>query len=171
MIGPVQILFVALHRPTIDALRDAFADIDNVTCRESNIRDLPITPNTMYVSPANSLGFMDGGIDAAYSAMFPGIQKAVQDKIKTLGKKTALGRHYLSVGSAVVVPLDFACTLVSAPTMFLPHDVSGTRNAYHAMMAALMAFRKTKTQKLMVSTGLCCGYGRMDPIVSATQIR
>ena len=55
--------------------------------------------------------------------------------------------------------------------MFLPHDVSTTRNAYHAMMASLMAYHKQDDMNLLVSTGLCCGYGKMDPVVSARQVR
>ena len=79
-------------RPTIiAALSDAFGDLDGVTCSLSNVRDMPITPGTMYMSPANSLGFMDGGIDAAYMTMFLGVQADVQAKIRSLGKQTVLG--------------------------------------------------------------------------------
>ena len=166
------IAFVSLHPPTVRALAEAFRDLSShVTCTVADVRDLPISPGTMFVSPANSIGFMDGGIDAAYMAMFPGVQRAVQAQIRCLGKKTALGRYYLPVGSAVVVPVGFECALVSAPTMFLPHDVSATRNAYHAMMAALMAYAKHATCTRLVATGLCCGYGKMDPVVSAGQVR
>ena len=171
---PPPITFIDLDRRIIEALTDAFDDLAPcVTCSVANVRDMAVTPGTMYMSPANSLGFMDGGVDATYMAMFPGVQRDVQAKIRSLGKTTALGRHYLPVGSAVVVPVGpCGCTLVSAPTMFLPHDVSSTRNAYHAMMAALMAFRKQgKVATRLVATGLCCGYGRMAPVVSARQIR
>ena len=173
VVAAVPIDFVSTHPPTVRALAEAFSSgghNDVLTFTVGDVRDLPIAPGTMFMSPANSIGFMDGGIDAAYMAMFPGVQTAVQSQIRSLGKTTALGRHYLPVGSAVVVPVGFGCTLVSAPTMFLPHDVSGTRNAYHAMMAALMAFAKQGGERL-VATGLCCGYGKMDPVVSAGQIR
>jgi hypothetical protein len=105
--------------------------------------------------------------------MFPGVQADVQAKIRSLGKQTALGRYYIPVGSAVVVPVGLGGSmLVSAPTMFLPHDVSKTRNAYHSFMAALMAFRKQQGKStVLVATGLCCGYGKMDPVVSAQQMR
>ena len=167
----LPILFVSIHQPTILALTEAFSDIPNITFSLNNIRDMNFKPKTMFMSPANSIGFMDGGIDAAYMDMFHGVQKAVQTKIRSLGKKTTLGRFYLSVGSAIIVPVKNDSTLVSAPTMFLPHDVSKTRNAYHAMMAALMAFKKFGKCDLLVATGLCCGYGKMDPVVSAKQIR
>jgi len=60
--------------------------------------------------------------------------------------------------------------LIAAPTMFLPHDVSGTRNAYHAFMAALCLASRLKVETL-VCPALCCGYGRMDPAESARQVR
>ena len=170
------ILFVSLDAPTIEALADAFRDLSHiVTCSVVDIRGLEFDPGTMFMSPANSIGFMDGGLDAAYMTMFPGVQPAVQAKIRDLGRRTNLGRFYLPVGSAVVVSVGAGYSLVSAPTMFLPHDVSTTRNAYHAMMAALMAFKKqestTSPYKHLVCSGLCCGYGRMNPVVSAKQIR
>ena len=34
------------------------------------------------VSPANSFGFMNGGIDAVYMHMFPGIEARTQKRIK-----------------------------------------------------------------------------------------
>jgi len=170
-----RIIFISFDHRIIRPLQDAFQGKPNITFSISNVRDMEIIPGTMFMSPANSIGFMDGGIDAAYSMMFPWVQMAVQEKIKDLGKLTGLGRYYLSVGSAVVVPVSIGCTLASAPTMFLPHDVSKTRNAYHAMMATLMAFKKQDTTPMpmhtLVATGLCCGYGKMDPTVSAQQIR
>jgi len=65
--------------------------------------------------------------------------------------------------------------MISAPTMFLPHDVSGTNNAYHAFMASLCLFTKYKQYvcedlDTLVCTSLCCGWGKMSPAVSAKQI-
>ncbi len=37
------------------------------------------------ISPANSFGFMDGGIDKVYMKMFDGIQSTVQNKIEKIG--------------------------------------------------------------------------------------
>ena len=167
----MKLLFISIDTKVIDALSEVFKDISNIKCIVGNILDLEYESETMFMSPANSLGFLDGGLDAAYMKMFPDIQKKVQDKIRTLGKTTALGRYYLPIGSAIVVPVQNNCTLVSAPTMFLPHDVSLTNNAYHAMMATFMAFHKYGKCKYLIATGLCCGYGKMDPVVSAKQIR
>jgi len=141
----------------------------------------------VFVSPGNSLGFMDGGIDRVYSrTMFPGCERSVKDKIRALGLTTDLGRPYLPVGSAVVVkhpehpnfvdsvPSPFPKTfLIAAPTMFLPHDVSSTRNAYHAFSAVSNVFASCSdipSDAILVCPDLCCGYGRMDPRESARQV-
>ena len=62
---------------------------------------------TFYVSPANSLCFMDGGIDRALSrAVFPGIEAKVKAAVRWLDRRSLLGRAYLPVGSALIVEPD-----------------------------------------------------------------
>ncbi len=140
-------------------------------CEVADVRTLNRN-GVAFVSPANSLGFMDGGIDAEYSAMFPGVQRSVQAAIRVLGNKTALGRYYMSVGSALWVSVSPHTVLISAPTMFLPHDVSTTQNAYWAMMAILMISRQLPDVVTeLVIPSLCCGWGRMPVATSVAQMR
>jgi len=76
--------------------------------------------HTYYVSPANSLCFMDGGIDLSLSRnVMPGIEQKVQDIVKMYGKTNLLGRKYLPIGSSIIVPYDNMKSLVVAPTMLL----------------------------------------------------
>lgn len=139
------------------------------TCGDVQI--IPIE-KTAFVSPANCLGFMDGGIDYVYSRkMFPGCEKQVKQKILSLGFKTLLGRPYLPIGSAFCVSVSESTSLICAPTMFLPHDVSSTRNAYLSFLAALLVFQKTAVYETLVVTSLCCGYGKMSEVESAKQMR
>ena len=184
---PTRILFVE-KRPSgfLDhVVSHTFAEVSaNVVAAKLDVQthlgDVCALPRsgTAFVSPGNSLGFMDGGIDFAYSrVMFPGCEQRLKTKIRTLGKFTNLGRPYLPVGSAIVVPsLEENSCLIAAPTMFLPHDVSKTRNAYHAFSAALGAYRKYVTlnpdRKIhtLVCPAMCCGYGRMAPEDSARQV-
>ena len=59
---------------------------------------------TYYVSPANSLCFMDGGIDKALSQIvFPGIETEVKSIVNNLGIKTLLNRSYLPIGSSIII--------------------------------------------------------------------
>lgn len=113
-------------------LGDSFAGYD-IRYATENVMRVP-RGDALFVSPANSLGFMDGGIDAAYMDMFPGIEPRVKSAIAKLGYTTSLGQPYMSVGSAVVVPAqpEANAWLASCPTMFLPGNVHGTNNAYFA---------------------------------------
>jgi O-acetyl-ADP-ribose deacetylase (regulator of RNase III) len=88
------------------------------------------------VSPVNSFGYMDGGIDLAYRNFFGmQIQLRVQAKIHA--------DHFgeLPVGQAIVVPTDHVRLpfLVVAPTMRVPDRITDTVNVYLAFRAALLA--------------------------------
>src|SRR5437879_3477474 len=91
------------------------------------------------VSPANSFGFMDGGIDLAYSEFFGW---DLQERLQVLLRAEYDGE--LPVGQAVIVETHHATIryLVSAPTMRVPMPVSDTANSYLAFRAALQAVRK-----------------------------
>ena len=63
------------------------------------------------VSPANSYGWMRGGIDAVYSRAFPGIEQSVRSAV------LAFHGGELPIGEAVVVPTGESepAWLISAP--------------------------------------------------------
>lgn len=168
----MNIHFVSLNSKWIEEIQKVFHGIA-VKASCANVETIPVQ-NTIFVSPANSLGFMDGGIDLVYSKkMFPGCQRTVQGKIKELGLTTALGRFYIPVGSACIVPTSSTSALICAPTMFLPHDVSQTKNAYYSAFAAFLQFKKIQNPeyKTIVLTSHCCGYGKMSEEQSALQMR
>ena len=136
---------------------------------------------TYYVSPANSLCFMDGGIDLALSRqVFPGIEPLVKSQVRAIGRQTLLGRHYLPIGSSIILddpnPDNSAAkkSLVVAPTMLLPQAVPQTRNAYYATMAVLYNVLVNRGENLddvdILMTSFCCGYGRMSEQESLQQI-
>lgn len=123
-----------------------------------------------YVSPANSFGIMDGGIDAALSARFPHVEARVQAAITQIG-------NLLPVGQAVVVETDDRAVpyLVCAPTMELPSNVSHTNHAFRAMLALLSAVKRFNADNDGVISsvavpGLCTGVGSMEPEVAALQM-
>lgn len=153
-------------------MSELFHGTPNIQISCANIKSLP-TENATFVSPANSLGFMDGGIDWVLSReMFPELQTTVQRRIRDAGIKTGLGRLYLPIASAVGVPTGKpTANLIVAPTMFLPHDVSETQNAYWSFLAALALHSKQFPSSLLVVTSHCCGYGAMSPAESAKQMR
>lgn len=88
------------------------------------------------LSPANSFGYMDGGIDLAYRGFFGmELQSRVQAKIRNEF------HGEIPVGQAMVVPTghDTVPYLVAAPTMRVPDKIADTVNVYLAFRAALLA--------------------------------
>ncbi len=91
------------------------------------------------VSPANSFGYMNGGIDLVYSEYFG------------WDLETRLRSHiggfqdgFLPVGQAVIVPTlnKRFPLLISAPTMSVPMSIEGTINAFLAFRAVLRIVRE-----------------------------
>jgi O-acetyl-ADP-ribose deacetylase (regulator of RNase III) len=130
---------------------------------------------TFYVSPANSLCFMDGGIDYALSRMvFPGVEQEVKRRVKFLNITNILGRNYLPIGSSIIIERDNNKCLVISPTMLLPQNVSNTNNAYYCTMAALYNIVINNKEDIanveIIFTAFCCGYGKMEEEISIRQI-
>lgn len=139
----------------------------------TDIREVPRTSGTAFVSPANSLGDMDGGIDFVLNEMFPGVEGAVKAAIEAHGLRTARGRPFLPVGCAVVVSTHIPDVfLISAPTMWTPQDVRGTHNAYHAMYSVLEAVvNHPQHIDRVVMSGLCTGCGMLAPRIAIHQMK
>lgn len=124
-----------------------------------------------YVSPANSQGIMDGGLDRQLRARFPGVEARVLRAIDELG-------GVLPVGRAVTVETQDADVpyLICVPTMALPGRISGSGNAYAAMLAALREvarfnFSNENGIGSVAIPGLGTGVGRLAPEEAASQMR
>lgn len=162
--GALTVVLVDIGTELAEAASRVWPDVHVMA--NTDVVSVPVMHGTAFVSAANARGFMDGGVDLAYSqAMFPGIEARVKAAIRAVGAPDRLGGRYLPVGDAVMVD-----DLVVAPTMLLPQDVSGTRNAYLAMSAALWTARTHGVSTLVVP-GMCTGYGRMPADVAVSQMK
>lgn len=153
----------------IAAWQQAFADQPTV---DILCDDYFAQPADAMVSPANSFGIMDGGLDRVirYELGFA-VEQRVQQRIQD-------DYHgELPVGSAVIVSTDHAQWpwLIAAPTMRVPEDVSHTLNAYLAFRAVLLAIKhhnQTQTPILsLVCAGLGTGIGGLIAQQCATQMK
>ena len=133
------------------------------------------------LSPANSFGFMDGGIDLAYSHTFGWhVQKRLQRAIWE--------RHHgeLLVGTAEIVETDHPRInyVIAAPTMRVPMILRETVNPYLAARAALLLIKHERfrddpfageTVASVVRTvafpGMGTGVGKVGPNTCARQVR
>ena len=153
----------------VEAWREYFSGAADVSVAAA---DIFAEPADAIVSPANSFGFMDGGIDLVYSLRFGWV---LEQRLRALIRAEHDGE--VPVGQAVIVetgdpqfPL-----LVSAPTMRIPMDVSRTVNAYLAFRAVIRAVRMhNRTAQPPIESVLCPGLGtaigRMHPQVCARQM-
>jgi O-acetyl-ADP-ribose deacetylase (regulator of RNase III) len=112
------------------------ADLPDVFVHSGSILDVV---GDAVVSPANSFGFMDGGIDALYTKHFG---RKVQDRVRG----EILKHHHgeLLIGAAVIVPTDDEKIpfLIAAPTMRVPMILpKDTINPYLATRAVLLLIR------------------------------
>ncbi|MCE9670846.1 macro domain-containing protein [Myxococcus stipitatus] len=149
------------------AWREAFDGLDGVTISQGDIfsnREGPVSASDpidvradAIVSPANSFGFMDGGIDLVYTYQLgPQVQERLQARLR---------HEYggeLPVGLAVIVPTgrEEIPWCISAPTMRVPTDVSDTVNAYLAFTAAIRAvLAHNQSTQAPIRSVLCPGLG------------
>lgn len=151
----------------IAAWRKRFASQPDVEVVEGDIFELGADA---LVSPANSFGFMDGGLDHQISdRMGWHIQDAVQRAIRA----RPLGE--LLVGEALVMPTRDVRTpwLIAAPTMRVPMRIPESVNAYLAMKAILAAARAHTAEIPITSVaipGLGTGIGKLGPETAAHQM-
>lgn len=174
----MKIILAAVESELADAWERHCGDLPGVMVHRGSI--LHVACDAV-VSPTNSFGFMDGGIDLLYSGHFGWeVQDRLQELIRT--------RHHgeLIVGAAEIVETGSPRIpfLIAAPTMRVPMILRETVNPYLAARAALLLIRHgivpagafaDQPVASVISTvafsGLGTGVGRVDPDTCALQMR
>jgi O-acetyl-ADP-ribose deacetylase (regulator of RNase III) len=128
----MKLILTAVDESLVDAWAKYCGDLDFVTIHHGSIVDVDCDA---VVSPANSYGFMDGGIDALYMWHFGSdIQMRVRRQI--------FDYHHgeIIVGQADVVETAHAKIpyLIFAPTMRVPMNLRQTVNPYLAARAIFL---------------------------------
>lgn len=159
-----------MNSDVVSAWSDAFADLPDVSV---SCGDIFGKNADAIVSPANSFGFMDGGIDLIYSRFFGW---ELEERLKHLLAEQYFGE--LPIGQAVIIPTEHTSIpfLISAPTMRVPSNISKTFNVYLAFRAVLIAvLQHNKTSKTPIHSilvpGLGTGIGDVAPERAARQMR
>ncbi|MFF7187334.1 macro domain-containing protein [Streptomyces sp. NPDC008222] len=135
--SPLRVVLTDINTAVVQAWRAAFADMPEMEIRKGSILDEDVDA---WVSPTNSQGRMDGGVDAAIKRYLgAGIQLRVQRAIRSQFEGA------LPVGSAVCVPSGAVKPrfLISTPTMETSsQNVSETLNVALACAAAFQAIHQ-----------------------------
>ena len=162
----LQIKLVHVSSDLGAAWKNDFEEENNITVIDANITTVSCDA---IVSPANSFGFMDGGLDYALSERFGWhLQETLQEQIKNLDERELLiGKSITLETGDTQVPY-----LISAPTMRVPmsFNIATSVNAYLAMKAILIACLKNKHIKTVAIPGLCTGCGRMPAHIASHQM-
>ncbi len=159
-------LLIDTNPRMVEAWRNFFIEEMNVT---TLLGDLTEVSCDAIVSPANSFGFMDGGVDYAISIRLGWeLQFELQKKIKELPEGELLvGRAMTIETGDEVIPY-----LISAPTMRVPMNFNthSSINAYLAMKATLIEAKKHPKIEYVAIPGFCTGVGKMMPEIAARQM-
>ncbi|MFK0235310.1 ADP-ribosyltransferase domain-containing protein [Streptomyces vinaceus] len=133
----LRVVLTDVNEHVVEAWRAAFADTPGIEIRRGSILDEDVDA---WVTPTNSRGRMDGGVDAAVKRhLGPGIQLRVQRAIRDRFAGA------MPLGSAVCVPSGAAVPrfLISTPTMVeSSQNVSATLNVALACAAAFQAVHR-----------------------------
>lgn len=166
---PSSIVLIDRNKHLVTAWQECFAEHDEV---EVVLGDFFSRPADAMVSPANSFGIMDGGLDLV-------IRERLGHGVETRVREIIRDEHHgeLPVGCAEIVETEHADWpyLICAPTMRVPEKIDWTVNAYLAFRAVLLAVRRfNATQKRIdsiVCPGLGTGVGAMGDRKCALQMR
>lgn len=111
------------------------------------------------VSPANSFGFMDGGLDALYTRFFG---PELQERLQRMIREQAAGE--LLVGQALPVETGHARIrwCISAPTMRVPRRLESAEPAYLATRAAVRCALAAGVESVAIP-GMGTGTGGLPP--------
>jgi O-acetyl-ADP-ribose deacetylase (regulator of RNase III) len=175
----MQIILTAVELSLYTAWKEYCGDLEGVTLHQGSILDVECDA---VVSPANSFGFMDGGIDMIYTQHF-GWQ--VQERLQ---QRIAVKHHgELLVGAAEIVETDNERIpfVIAAPTMRVPLILHpDTTHPYLAARATLLLVkhgvfthgpyvgeRIGDFVQRVAFPGLGTGVGRVHPRLCARQVR
>lgn len=143
----LRLILCALDEPLAGAWSEISRDRDGLVLHRGSVLDRRVDA---VVSPANSFGWMRGGIDAVYARVFPDVEELVRSAV------LAYHGGELPVGEALLVPTGAPSPawLISAPTMREP----GQRlpaDTVHPYLAARAVLRLWSHGVLEDGTPIC----------------
>lgn len=174
----LQIVLTAVDDSLAVAWQRSCGDLRCVEVHRGSIFD---TGCDAVVSPANSFGFMDGGIDRLYTEFFGA---TVQERVQACIRDSHDGE--LLVGRADIVPTGHERIpyLIAAPTMRVPTNLGRSLHPYLAARAVLLLILRGRFScgelagqpvadrvRRVALPGLGTGVGRIPAATCARQVR
>ena len=152
-----EITLVDLQKDLCEYWKEEFKDYPEINIHNGNFKE--IKEFDCLVSPANSFGLMDGGIDLAIRNFF-GMK--IQYNVQKIIQKEYYGEQPVGTSIIVFTENEEYPFLAHTPTMRIPCDISSTDNVYNAMFAMLRAVANyNKNNKKRIEKVLCPGLGTL----------
>lgn len=165
-----QLILVDPKQALCNAWEEYFAGLPRVEIVRGFFQDVP--EFDCMVSPANSFGLMDGGVDAAITNFFGAqLMKRVQRHIV----EDYFGEQPVGTSFIIGTDHDKHPWLAHTPTMRVPMSIAHTDNVYLAMWALLRAVHQHNQQneqkiERVLCPGLGTGTGRVPAKEAARQM-
>lgn len=170
----MKIILADLQGELIKAWQSVGSEKEYVSTYHGSIFDVECDA---LISPANSFGYMDGGIDMSISQFFGWhVQDRLQEKIQS--------KHHgeLLVGMSEIVETSYKQIpyVISAPTMRIPMILKDTINVYLAIRGLLLLVKHGKFEdgtaikdkvQVIALPGMGTGVGKISPEIFARQMK
>src|SRR4051812_16864171 len=166
----MKLILVDINPALCRAWEVAFKDLPDVEIHQGYFESIPAFD--CMVSPANSFGLMDGGIDAAITRFFGlELMYAVQKRII----EEYLGEQPVGTSMIVETPSSKHPFLAHTPTMRVPLTITHMDHVYVAMAAMLREVhhhnqRDERKINIVACPGLGTGVGRVPFREAARQM-
>lgn len=174
----LNLILAAVEEPLADAWEMFCGDLPGVRIHRGSILDIECDA---VVSPANSFGFMDGGIDAVYTRHFG---TELHERVRALIQTRHFGELPVGLADVVETGNDRIPYLIVAPTMRVPMVLKDSVNAYLAIRASILLVKSgtfgsgpnrgeplNKHIDTVAFPGMGTGVGQLSPSVCAHQFR
>ena len=170
MLENIYITFFDINQKVCDEFYNHFNKYKNISIYNGRFEN--IQEYDCIVSPANSFGLMDGGIDKFIIDYFgKQLMENVQNYIiENYAGEQPVGTSFIIETNDIKHPY-----LAHTPTMEIPMDIRGTNNVYKAMKAMLLEVIKhnknniNKIKKIACS-GLGTACGMLNPSIAVKQM-
>ncbi len=170
-----ELVLCAIDSPLAEAWQQAVREMrGRVRLHHGSVLDVSAQA---VVSPANSYGWMRGGVDATYAQAFPEVEQNVRSAV------LAYHGGELPIGEALMVPTGARTPawLISAPTMREPGErlPPDTVHPYLAARAVFQLWRDGRLEQgvhvhqaidTIAMPGLGTGVGDVSPHTCARQV-
>lgn len=174
----MKLVLAAVEAGLHDAWLKAFDGVPDVDVCRGSILDMPCDA---VVSPANSFGFMDGGIDGAYLHYFG---QSIEARVRLKIARDHGGELLVGLSDIVETGHRSIPYLIVAPTMRVPMNLVDTVNPYLSARAVFRLWRDgtlsegsrsgekvAAVVKTVAMPGLASGVGKVPFATVAKQVR